>query len=166
MKNYFQFNSKILTKILLISFQQACIERMLNLTDHLRRLRVDKYEYVAMKVIVLLQSGKFASFSVKVEYFDFNVVVFLFKNRHIWSKRTRTSTWMSRESAACITNLYTGPLSGCTIKVWWTAFENTRIATNLSGTDHIQNNIKFTFKWLQLNTNQKNLYCFRLARKC
>lgn len=37
--------------------KQACIERMLNLTDHLRRLRVDKYEYVAMKVIVLLQSG-------------------------------------------------------------------------------------------------------------
>lgn len=38
-------------------YLQACIERMLNLTDHLRRLRVDKYEYVAMKVIVLLQSG-------------------------------------------------------------------------------------------------------------
>ncbi|KAH8269290.1 hypothetical protein KR018_001311 [Drosophila ironensis] len=37
---------------------QTCIERMLNLTDHLRRLRVDRYEYVAMKVIVLLQSGK------------------------------------------------------------------------------------------------------------
>ncbi|KFB38962.1 AGAP009400-PA-like protein [Anopheles sinensis] len=35
---------------------QTCIERMLNLTDHLRRLRVDKYEYVAMKVIVLLSS--------------------------------------------------------------------------------------------------------------
>ncbi|XP_017016537.1 nuclear hormone receptor FTZ-F1 beta [Drosophila kikkawai] len=35
---------------------QTCIERMLNLTDHLRRLRVDRYEYVAMKVIVLLQS--------------------------------------------------------------------------------------------------------------
>lgn len=31
---------------------------MLNLTDHLRRLKVDKYEYVAMKVIVLLSSGK------------------------------------------------------------------------------------------------------------
>lgn len=30
---------------------------MLNLTDHLRRLKVDKYEYVAMKVIVLLSSG-------------------------------------------------------------------------------------------------------------
>lgn len=36
---------------------QICIERMLNLTDHLRRLKVDKYEYVAMKVIVLLSSG-------------------------------------------------------------------------------------------------------------
>lgn len=32
---------------------------MLNLTDHLRRLRVDRYEYVAMKVIVLLQSGEY-----------------------------------------------------------------------------------------------------------
>lgn len=31
---------------------------MLNLTDHLRRLKVDKYEYVAMKVIVLLSSGE------------------------------------------------------------------------------------------------------------
>lgn len=33
------------------------IERMLNFTDHLRRLRVDNYEYVAMKVILLLTSG-------------------------------------------------------------------------------------------------------------
>ncbi|XKL68073.1 hypothetical protein PGB90_003564 [Kerria lacca] len=33
-----------------------CIERMLNFTEHLRRLRVDRYEYVAMKVIVLLSS--------------------------------------------------------------------------------------------------------------
>ena len=36
-----------------------CIERMLNFTEHLRRLRVDRYEYVAMKVIVLLSSGEF-----------------------------------------------------------------------------------------------------------
>lgn len=34
----------------------ACIERMLNFTEQLRRLRVDRYEYVAMKVIVLLTS--------------------------------------------------------------------------------------------------------------
>ncbi|KOB70144.1 Hormone receptor 39, partial [Operophtera brumata] len=33
-----------------------CIERMLGFTDHLRRLRVDRYEYVALKVIVLLTS--------------------------------------------------------------------------------------------------------------
>lgn len=37
---------------------QACIERMLNFTEQLRRLRIDQYEYVAMKVIVLLTSGK------------------------------------------------------------------------------------------------------------
>lgn len=32
------------------------IERMLNLTEHLRRLRVDQYEYVCLKVIILLTS--------------------------------------------------------------------------------------------------------------
>lgn len=35
---------------------------MLHLTDHLRRLKVDKYEYVAMKVIVLLSSGNLYKF--------------------------------------------------------------------------------------------------------
>ena len=35
-----------------------CVEKMLNLTDQLRRLKVDYYEYVGMKVIVLLTSGK------------------------------------------------------------------------------------------------------------
>ncbi len=34
------------------------IEKMLNFTDQLRRLKVDYYEYVSMKVIVLLTSGK------------------------------------------------------------------------------------------------------------
>ncbi|XP_045610994.1 nuclear hormone receptor FTZ-F1 beta isoform X2 [Procambarus clarkii] len=34
-----------------------CIERMLNLTYQLSRLQVDKYEYMAMKVIVLLSSA-------------------------------------------------------------------------------------------------------------
>jgi len=33
-----------------------CIERMIHFTDHLRRLRVDQYEYAAMKVIILLSS--------------------------------------------------------------------------------------------------------------
>lgn len=35
-----------------------CIERMIHFTDHLRRLRVDQFEYAAMKVIILLSSGK------------------------------------------------------------------------------------------------------------
>lgn len=43
---------------------QACIERMLNFTEQLRRLRVDQYEYVAMKVIVLLTSGSILKFIV------------------------------------------------------------------------------------------------------
>jgi nuclear receptor subfamily 5 group A protein 3 len=34
----------------------TCIERMLLFTNHLRRLSVDNYEYVAMKVIILLTS--------------------------------------------------------------------------------------------------------------
>ena len=37
----------------------SCIERMIHFTDHLRRLRVDQFEYAAMKVIILLSSGKF-----------------------------------------------------------------------------------------------------------
>ena len=38
------------------------VERMLNLTEHLRRLRVDHCEFVCLKVIVLLTSGKLSSF--------------------------------------------------------------------------------------------------------
>ena len=33
------------------------IEKMLHFSDQLRRLRIDAYEYVSMKVIVLLTSG-------------------------------------------------------------------------------------------------------------
>ena len=33
------------------------IEKMLNFSDQLRRLRIDAYEYVSMKVIVLLTSS-------------------------------------------------------------------------------------------------------------
>lgn len=55
-------------KFLKTSKFQACIERMLNLTDHLRRLRVDRYEYVAMKVIVLLSSGESTFFLIFKSY--------------------------------------------------------------------------------------------------
>ena len=37
---------------------EKCVEKMLNFTEQLRRLKVDYYEYVSMKVIVLLTSGK------------------------------------------------------------------------------------------------------------
>merc|ERR1712223_119857 len=37
---------------------EKCIDKMLNFTEQLRRLKVDYYEYVSMKVIVLLTSGK------------------------------------------------------------------------------------------------------------
>jgi nuclear receptor subfamily 5 group A member 3 len=47
-----------------------CIERMLNFTEHLRRLRLDKYEYVAMKVIVLLTSGNFDLLVAKTGFTD------------------------------------------------------------------------------------------------
>ena len=37
---------------------EKCISKMIGFTEQLRRLRVDYYEYVSMKVIVLLTSGK------------------------------------------------------------------------------------------------------------
>ena len=37
---------------------EKCVEKMINFSDQLRRLKVDHYEYVSMKVIVLLTSGK------------------------------------------------------------------------------------------------------------
>lgn len=44
----------------------SCIERMIHFTDHLRRLRVDQFEYAAMKVIILLSSGKSILLAVSV----------------------------------------------------------------------------------------------------
>ena len=41
------------------------IEKMLNFTDQLRRLRIDAYEYVSMKVIVLLTSSGMNKFKKK-----------------------------------------------------------------------------------------------------
>ena len=37
---------------------EKCVEKMINFSDQLRRLKVDHYEYVSMKVIVLLTSGR------------------------------------------------------------------------------------------------------------
>ena len=34
------------------------VQRMLDLTDQLRRLHVDQYEYVALKVLILITPGE------------------------------------------------------------------------------------------------------------
>ena len=51
------------------------IEKMLNFAEQLRRLRLDSYEYVSMKVIVLLTSGLSSMYaSTFIELFrDFRV---------------------------------------------------------------------------------------------
>ena len=36
---------------------EKCVEKMLSFTQQLRRLKVDQYEYVSMKLICLLTSG-------------------------------------------------------------------------------------------------------------
>lgn len=107
---------------------QACIERMLNLTDHLRRLRVDKYEYIAMKVIVLLQSGKsnWLRFLLKPQYN-------LPSNRHIRFTGTGKSMCQSRESFASSTTVHVISLPGITIEIWWIITAHSWIATNLPG---------------------------------
>lgn len=111
---------------------------MLNLTDHLRRLRVDKYEYVAMKVIVLLQSGMVNGFinehvSISLQFLIWKKNPFLICNRYVWFAWAGTSAWMSRESIACFANIHACPLPRCAIKIRWTAIKNTGATANLSG---------------------------------
>ena len=36
---------------------EKCLEKMICFTDQLRRLKVDQFEYVSMKLICLLTSG-------------------------------------------------------------------------------------------------------------
>ena len=37
---------------------EKCLEKMICFTDQLRRLKVDQFEYVSMKLICLLTSGR------------------------------------------------------------------------------------------------------------
>ena len=41
------------------------VQRMLDFTEHLRRLEVDCYEYVALKVLMLLSPGEWSRHYVK-----------------------------------------------------------------------------------------------------
>lgn len=55
-----------------------CITRMIHFTDNLRRLRLDTVEYAALKVIILMSSGKshniwnmfFYDFMENMEYYQ------------------------------------------------------------------------------------------------
>lgn len=114
---------------------QPCIERMLNLTDHLRRLRVDRYEYVAMKVIVLLQSGKMI-------YLLFPFLLFLtltrcaslyFLFRHNGITWTGKSARMSGESFTKLAGIYVGKLSGYSFQIRRITVTHSRSSENLSG---------------------------------
>ena len=37
---------------------EKCLEKMISFTEQLRRLKVDQFEYVSMKLICLLTSGR------------------------------------------------------------------------------------------------------------
>lgn len=83
---------------------------MLNLTDHLRRLRVDKYEYIAMKVIVLLQSGECVTRANGMSPLQsLNKMNFI--HRHIRFTGTGKGVCQSRESATSTTTVYVIALS-------------------------------------------------------
>ena len=45
------------------------IEKMLHFSDQLRRLKIDCFEYVSMKVIVLLTSGKSIEPHILMQYY-------------------------------------------------------------------------------------------------
>lgn len=64
-----------------------CIERMLNLTYQLSRLQVDKYEYMAMKVIVLLSSGE--PLQLQVQFLDTKSIL----SSH-WKRGGNESFWV------------------------------------------------------------------------
>ena len=55
---------------------EKCIDKMLNFTEQLRRLKVDYYEYVSMKVIVLLTSGKLRNINLLDHGWLFKILIF------------------------------------------------------------------------------------------
>lgn len=109
---------------------------MLNLTDHLRRLRVDKYEYVAMKVIVLLQSGEYILAAI-CKFDILSSTCILFANRHIRFTRTGEGACVPRESIASITIIYSASVSRCAIQIWWAPIADTGTTANVSSKSFI-----------------------------
>ena len=57
---------------------EKCVEKMLSFTQQLRRLKVDQYEYVSMKLICLLTSGMTPEITKQQKHF---LIVLKFNNR-------------------------------------------------------------------------------------
>jgi hypothetical protein len=94
---------------------QACIERMLNFTEQLRRLRVDQYEYVAMKVIVLLTSGERRGGRSRGCVLTRRFFVFF---RHFRIEGSREGEGFARESSESAPRLHAQPLSRQSCQIW------------------------------------------------
>lgn len=82
---------------------------MIHFTDHLRRLRVDQFEYAAMKVIILLSSGNvtldiFSSLEILI-FIGFVFLCVRLHFRHEWLEGIRERSKLSGirpESTAAI----------------------------------------------------------------
>lgn len=114
------------------SGMQTCIERMLNLTDHMRRLRLDRYEYVAMKVIVLLQSGGWRRGGFVVIEGEL-MEIGNSPSRHVRTEGTGEGANESGEGAARVAVVYVKSLPGHAGQVWRVVAEDTRVAEDVSG---------------------------------
>lgn len=114
------------------SGMQTCIERMLNLTDHMRRLRLDRYEYVAMKVIVLLQSGGWRRGGFVVIEGEL-MEIGNSPSRHVRTEGTGEGANESGEGAARVAVVHVKSLPGHAGQVWRVVAEDTRVAEDVSG---------------------------------
>lgn len=107
---------------------------MLNLTDYLRRLRVDRYEYVAMKVIVLLSSGNFKSFKTKIVIIQILIKLdFFFSNRYFRAQGAGKGEEQSREGTAGATSVHISTLPRNAGQIWGASLTHSRAATHMSG---------------------------------
>ena len=97
---------------------EKCIDKMLNFTEQLRRLKVDYYEYVSMKVIVLLTSGKlnFRYSLILIKTFPYSMVVIepyilSFSHRCLRTQGTRACSRLARKSCTSIATIYNSAIS-------------------------------------------------------
>lgn len=116
-----------------------CIERMIHFTDHLRRLRVDQFEYAAMKVIILLSSGNTtlnrSSFLVKC------LLTFILI-RYEWSEGVGKCAKLSGIGAESASAVHALSLSGCPFQIRRAPPPYSRAGANLPGNSFHSKQIK------------------------